>query len=261
MAAHGVNFVDEDDARRIFLRVLEHVAHAGRTHTHKHFNEVRAGNRKERHFGLTRNRLGQQGFTRTRWADQQQTTRNTAAQLLELGGIFQEVDDFLDFFLGLITPRHIGKGHGVGVFIQQARLAFAKAECSAFAATLHLAHEVHPHADQQQHRPPADQQGHEQRAFFTRLDVELDAIGDQVAHQAPVEVGSRGTEFAVIRGGGDDFRTTRALLDGGDFDAVAAHFFEEVGVTNCGRAAAGTGVKLFEHREKHHGDHEPYGNF
>src|SRR3546814_7046675 len=30
MTSHGVDFVDEDDARRILLRLFEHVAHAGR---------------------------------------------------------------------------------------------------------------------------------------------------------------------------------------------------------------------------------------
>src|SRR5690606_32396846 len=42
LAADGVDFVDEDDARCLFLRVLEHVAHTGRTYAHEHFDEVRA---------------------------------------------------------------------------------------------------------------------------------------------------------------------------------------------------------------------------
>ena len=52
MAAHGVNFIDENDARRVFLALFEQVAHAARAHADEHFHEVRAGNRKERHVGF-----------------------------------------------------------------------------------------------------------------------------------------------------------------------------------------------------------------
>src|SRR6056297_338642 len=40
MATDRVNFVDKDDARALLLGLLEHVANAGRTHTHEHLNEV-----------------------------------------------------------------------------------------------------------------------------------------------------------------------------------------------------------------------------
>ena len=42
LTAHGIDFVDEDDAGRVFLGVFKHVAHSRGTHTHKHFHEVRA---------------------------------------------------------------------------------------------------------------------------------------------------------------------------------------------------------------------------
>ena len=44
LAADGVDFIDEDDAGRVLLGVLEHVAHAGRAHADEHFDEVRTGN-------------------------------------------------------------------------------------------------------------------------------------------------------------------------------------------------------------------------
>ncbi|MCY1543981.1 hypothetical protein D9M68_798260 [compost metagenome] len=40
MATDGIDFVDEDDAGRVFLGLVEHVADAGRTHTDEHFDEV-----------------------------------------------------------------------------------------------------------------------------------------------------------------------------------------------------------------------------
>ena len=64
--------------------------------------------------------------------------------------------------------------------------------------------EHHDVEHEQQHRAPADQKGHEQGAFFTRLDVEFDAVGDQVAHQATVQVSGRGLDLAVVVGDGHD---------------------------------------------------------
>ncbi len=41
LAAYGVDFIDEDDARCCLLSLLEHVTHTRCTDTHEHFNEVR----------------------------------------------------------------------------------------------------------------------------------------------------------------------------------------------------------------------------
>ena len=43
MASDGVDFIDENQAGRVFAALLEHVADAGRTDTDEHFDEVRAG--------------------------------------------------------------------------------------------------------------------------------------------------------------------------------------------------------------------------
>ena len=40
LAADCVDLINEDDARRVFLGVLKHVAHTGRADTDEHFNEV-----------------------------------------------------------------------------------------------------------------------------------------------------------------------------------------------------------------------------
>jgi hypothetical protein len=42
VAADGVDLVDEDDAGRALLGLLEHVAHAGRAHADEHLDEVGA---------------------------------------------------------------------------------------------------------------------------------------------------------------------------------------------------------------------------
>ena len=200
LAADRIDFVDEDDAGRVLLGVFEHVAHAGRAHADEHFDEVGTGDAEERHLGLAGDALGQQRLAGAGRADQQQAARNAAAELLELGRVLQEVDHFLDFFLGLVAARDVGEGDLVVVLVEHARLALAEAEGAALAAALHLAHEVDPHADQQQHRAPADQQRHEERALFARLDVELDVVVDQIADQPAVEVGGGGADLAVVVG-------------------------------------------------------------
>jgi hypothetical protein len=156
VAADGVDFVDEDDAGRALLGLLEHVAHARRAHADEHFDEVGAADAEERHLGLAGDGLGQQRLAGARGADQQHAARDAAAQLLELLRVLQEVDQFLDLFLGLVAAGHVGEGGGVVALVEHARLALAEAEGAALAAALHLAHEVDPHADQQQHRAPAD---------------------------------------------------------------------------------------------------------
>ena len=215
LAADCVNLINEDDARRVFLGVLKHVAHTGRADTDEHFNEVRAGDREERNLGLAGNAFGQQGLAGARRADQEQTTRNASAEFLKLGRVFEEVNHFFDFFLGFVATGNVCKSHGVGGLVKHAGFAFAEAESPALAATLHLAHKVNPHADQQQHRSPADQQGHEERAFFTRLDIELDVVGNQVTDQTTVQVGGGGTDAAVIGGDSNDFSAALTFRDGG----------------------------------------------
>ena len=44
MTADSVDFVDEHDARRMFLGVFKHVAHPRRADADKHFDEVGTGN-------------------------------------------------------------------------------------------------------------------------------------------------------------------------------------------------------------------------
>jgi hypothetical protein len=48
LASHGVDLVDEHDAGRMLLRLLEHVAHARRAHADEHLDEVGARDREER---------------------------------------------------------------------------------------------------------------------------------------------------------------------------------------------------------------------
>ncbi len=109
--AHGIDFIDEDDAGGVLLGLLEHIANAGRADADEHFDEIRAGNGEKRHLGFAGDGPGEQGLAGAGRAHHEHTFRDLAAKFLELAGIFQEVDDFDNFLLGLFHPRHIGEGN------------------------------------------------------------------------------------------------------------------------------------------------------
>jgi hypothetical protein len=152
--ADGVDFVDEDDAGRALLRLLEHVANARGAHADEHFDEVRSGDREERHFRFAGDRLGEQRLAGSRRADEQHTARDASAELLEFLRVFQEVDEFLDFLFRLVAAGDVGKRRRIVRLVEHSRLALAEAECPTLATALHLAHEIDPDADQEQDRAP-----------------------------------------------------------------------------------------------------------
>ena len=64
MAADRVDLVDEDDARRRLLGLVEHVADAARADADEHLDEVRAGDGEEGNARLTRDGAGEQASCR-----------------------------------------------------------------------------------------------------------------------------------------------------------------------------------------------------
>ena len=60
MAPDGIDLIDEDDAGRVLLGLLEHVAHARGADADEHLDEVRSGDSEERHLRLAqlRHRCG-----------------------------------------------------------------------------------------------------------------------------------------------------------------------------------------------------------
>jgi len=150
MASDRVDFVDEDDARGVLLGLFEHVAHAAGADADEHFHEVGTGNIEEGHARLAGDSAAEQGLTRPRRADHQRAFGDLAAQALELGGVFEEVDDFRQLFLGLVHARHVVEGDAVLVLGEQPGLGLAKAHGAA-RATLHLPHDQIGHGDDQQH--------------------------------------------------------------------------------------------------------------
>ena len=77
-AAERVELVDEDDRRRLLPRLLEQVAHARRADADEHLDELRAGDREERHAGLAGDRAREQRLAGARRPDQQHALRARA---------------------------------------------------------------------------------------------------------------------------------------------------------------------------------------
>ena len=81
MAADGVDLVDEDDARRVRLALLEQVAHAARADAHEHLDEVGARHREERTARFAGDGLREQRLAGARRPDEQRALRQTATEL------------------------------------------------------------------------------------------------------------------------------------------------------------------------------------
>src|SRR5262249_24579541 len=153
MPPDGVDLVDEDDARRVLLALLEEVANAGRADADEHLDEVRTADREERYVRLTRDRTGEERLACSRSPHHQDTLLDSATELLELLRFLQEFDDLLELFLRLVYTRHV---------LERDLLLRARGKLRATLAerqrlvppALHLAHDEDPEADHEQDGRP-----------------------------------------------------------------------------------------------------------
>ena len=174
MPADGVDFVDEDDAGRVLLRLLEHVAHAAGADADEHLDEVGAGDREEGNVRLAGDGARKQRLAGARRTDEKHAARNASAEPLELLGIAQELDDLLEILLRLVDAGDVVEGDAAMRLGQKLRLGFAEAH-GAPARSLHLPHEEDPHGDQEEHREPGDQHREERHLLVVgaRLDGDV----------------------------------------------------------------------------------------
>ena len=173
MPSHGVNFVNENNARRILLALLKQVADPRSAYPNKHLHEVGARNREERNVSLARNRPSQQCLASSGRPDQQHTLGNASAEFLEFLRFAQEFDDFLKLFLGFIYAGDVFKRHLLLLHGEQPRPAFAERE-RLVSAGLHLAdHEIPEGRKQSQRGKQVDQPSPTAAAHIlkTRADV------------------------------------------------------------------------------------------
>ena len=208
MTADRVDFVDEDDAGRVLLGLLEHVADAASADADEHFDEVGTRNGEERHVGFARDRARDQRLAGAGRADQQHAARNPSAEALEFAGIAQELDDLLQVLLGLVDARDVLERDAAMRLGQHLGARLAKAHRLAGAA-LHLPRQEDPHADQRDERQPGDQQRDEprhvvagrlrgdrdlaviealdQRRIVRRIGLEAGAVGEGAVDLRPLD--------------------------------------------------------------------------
>ena len=183
MTSDGIDFVDEDDARRVLLRLLEHVAHAAGADADEHFDEVRARDREERHVGFARDGARDQRFARAGRTDEQAATRDAAAEALEFLRVAQEFDDLFEIGFRFIDARNVLERHATMPLGQEFSARLAEAH-GAPGSRLHLAHEKDPDADEQQHRKPAQENARNRLHFvLCRPGFELYALFAQTRHE------------------------------------------------------------------------------
>ena len=84
LTAYRINLIDKNDTGRVLLRLFKQIAYTGCTDADKHLHEIGTRYGEKRHPRFPCNRAGQQGFTSTRRAHQQDTFRNSCAEFVVL---------------------------------------------------------------------------------------------------------------------------------------------------------------------------------
>ena len=106
-SSHGVDLVDEDDAGRAFLSLLEEVPHARGAHADEHLDEIGTADGEERHAGLAGDRPGEERLAGARRAHEEHALGDLRADVDELLGVFEKFDDFLELLLRLVHARDV----------------------------------------------------------------------------------------------------------------------------------------------------------
>jgi hypothetical protein len=128
MPADRVDFVDENNAGRGFLPLLEHVAHAGRADADEHFHEVRPADREEGHIRFAGDGPGEQRLAGPGRSNQENAFWNSSAELLEFFRVAQEFDEFLHLILGFLDAGYVFEGDLILVSREHARLGFTEVQ-------------------------------------------------------------------------------------------------------------------------------------
>ena len=179
VAADGVDFVDENDARGVFLALLKEIANARSADADEHLDKVRTGNREKRRVRFAGNCAREERLARSRRSHQQNALRNLSAELGELLRLFEELDDLVELELGLVDSGHVFERDLLGTAGEKLCFRFSKRK-RFVSAGLHLAHEKDPQSDQEQDRRPGDQRSDDRR-ISRRLELHLHASRAQLA--------------------------------------------------------------------------------
>ena len=180
LTTDGIDLIDENDARRVLLGLLEQIANPGCADADEHLDEVRAGDGEKGHPGLACDGAGQQRLTGSGRAVEQHALGDFRAKGLIAPGVLQEVFDLVELFDRLVGAGDVGEGGLRHVLGQQLGLRLAESEA-------HPATGLHPgEHDEQRHQKKQRQHVDQQCAQDTRLvdgGIGLDAFGGQRVKQ------------------------------------------------------------------------------
>src|SRR3989454_1784092 len=197
MAPDGINFVNEDDAWRILLALFKKIAYAACAYADKHLYEVRTGNREEWNVRFTGNRTRKQGLAGARRPDEQDALGNSPAQFLELLWVFQELNNFLQLFLGLVRPGDVLERGLLLLRGEQPRTGLAKAQCLV-STRLHLPHQEQAEAHKKNQRRSVQQDQHPvPAAHFLHLDLD-GLVPQRFGNFRGIFLGDDGAELLVL---------------------------------------------------------------
>ena len=202
VAADGVDLVHEDDAGRVLLGLLEEVAHARGADADEHLDEVRAGDREERHARLAGDRAGQQRLAGARRPVEQHALGDARAERLELLRVLEELLDLVELLDRLVDARDVAEGDLRRVDRQPLGARLAERH-DLRAAALDLVHQEDPEPDEDQERQDVGQQ--RQPAVGLRaLDVVVvelalrSAVASALSSSAPSCVGEAGLVLRAV---------------------------------------------------------------
>ena len=231
VAAHRVDLVDEDDAGRVLLALLEQIANARRAHADEHLDEVGARDGEEGNPGLARDGSRKQRLAGSGRPDEQHPLRDAATEARELLRLAQERDDLFELGLRLLDAGDIGESDALRILVEHARPRLAEAHRLATPA-LHLADEEHPETDEEQQREPHQHHLTPEAALGLGARRGQDFLGFETLEERTVDRGGVGGELAA---GVGVLARDVPLLDRHRLHFAGVDLLEELGVGDLGR--------------------------
>mmetsp|Transcript_79622 Transcript_79622/g.161930 ORF Transcript_79622/g.161930 Transcript_79622/m.161930 type:complete len:354 (-) Transcript_79622:755-1816(-) len=111
LSSNSINLINENNAGRLLLGLLEDIADARSSNPNEEFDEFGGRGLDERHSSLTCQSLGHQSLSGAGRASEQDTTRNLCTDLHKALRSFQKVNDLHQLLLCFIDASYVLKLH------------------------------------------------------------------------------------------------------------------------------------------------------
>ncbi len=241
VTSDGVDFVDEDDGGRVRFGLFEQVAHAAGADADEHFDEVGSGDGVEGYACFAGDGAGEEGFAGSWGAVQEYAFGDAGADGLELGGVFQEVFDFVEFFDGFVGSGDVVEGDLGGFFGDEFGFGFAELH-DLVAAALHPGQQE-PEDDADEDEGDEEAQHGGEPVAFVDLVVEFGeaGVGDGGDHFAAAWLGVVELHLFAFGAGflEDEVDALFGVDDGGGVDFAVGEKFEALLRGDAAESGAG----------------------